>query len=45
MSADPELGLVYLPTGTPTNDFFGGHRLGDNLFAECVVAVKADALP
>ncbi len=42
MSADPELGLVYLPTGTPTNDFFGGHRLGDNLYAECVVAVKAD---
>jgi quinoprotein glucose dehydrogenase len=42
MSADPELGLVYLPTGTPTNDFFGGHRLGDNLFAECVIAVKVE---
>jgi quinoprotein glucose dehydrogenase len=41
MSADPELGLVYLPTGTPTNDYYGGHRLGDNLFAESVVALDA----
>ena len=41
MSADPELGLVYLPTGTPTNDWYGGHRLGDNLFAESIVAVEA----
>ncbi len=42
MSADPELGIVYLPTGTPTNDFYGGHRLGDNLFAECVIAVNVE---
>jgi quinoprotein glucose dehydrogenase len=40
MSADPELGLVYLPTGTPTNDWYGGHRLGDNLFAESLIAVN-----
>jgi len=40
MSADPELGLVYLPTGTPTNDWYGGHRLGDNLFAETIIAVN-----
>ena len=39
MSADEELGLVYLPFGTPTNDWYGGHRLGDNLFAESLVAV------
>ncbi|MEM6705085.1 MAG: PQQ-binding-like beta-propeller repeat protein [Acidobacteriota bacterium] len=39
MSADPELGLVYLPFGTPTNDWYGGHRRGDNLFAESIVAV------
>ncbi len=39
MSADQELGLVYLPFGTPTNDWYGGHRLGDNLFAESLVAV------
>jgi quinoprotein glucose dehydrogenase len=42
MSADPELNLVYLPFGTPTNDWYGGHRLGDNLFAESIVAVNAD---
>lgn len=42
MSADPELGYVYLPTGTPTNDFYGGHRLGDNLFAESLVCVDAE---
>lgn len=41
MSADPELGLVYLPVGTPTNDWYGGHRLGDNLYAESLVAVNA----
>ena len=34
LSADLELGYVYLPTGTPTNDWYGGHRLGDNLFRE-----------
>ena len=28
MSADEELGYVYLPTTTPTNDYYGGHRLG-----------------
>ena len=41
MSADPELGLVYLPFGTPTNDWYGGHRLGDDLFAESIVCVRA----
>ncbi|MEX2582837.1 MAG: pyrroloquinoline quinone-dependent dehydrogenase [Gemmatimonadota bacterium] len=42
MSADEELGLVYLPIGTPTNDWYGGHRIGDNLFAESLVAVDAE---
>jgi len=41
MSADEELGLVYLPIGTPTNDWYGGHRHGDNLFAESIVALDA----
>lgn len=41
MSADEELGYVYLPTGTPTNDWYGGHRHGDNLFAETLVCVDA----
>ena len=39
MSADEELGYVYLPFGTPTDDWFGGHRPGANLFAESLVAL------
>ncbi len=42
MSADDELGWVYLPIGTATNDYYGGARLGDNLFAESLVAVDAE---
>jgi len=41
-SADPELGYVYLPLSTPTSDYYGGHRPGDNLFAESLVAVDAE---
>jgi quinoprotein glucose dehydrogenase len=41
MSADEELGYIYLPFGTPTNDWYGGHRLGDNLFAESLVCLDA----
>jgi len=39
LTADPELGYVYLATSTPTSDYYGGHRLGQNLFAESVVCV------
>jgi quinoprotein glucose dehydrogenase len=42
MAVDPELGYVYLPTGTPTNDMYGGHRLGDNLFAESIICLDAE---
>ena len=42
ISADPELGIVYLPTEMPTNDYYGGHRHGDNLFANSLVAVDID---
>lgn len=42
MSADEELGLLYLPTNTTAPDFYGGHRLGDNLFAESVVALDVN---
>lgn len=42
MAADDELGLVYLPTSTPTNDYWGGRRLGENLFAESIVALRAE---
>lgn len=40
MSADDELGYAYIPIGTPTNDWYGGLRKGDNLFAESLVAVE-----
>lgn len=41
MSADPELDTFYLPFGTPTNDWYGGHRKGGNVFAESLVCVRA----
>jgi glucose dehydrogenase len=40
-SADEELGYVYLPFGTPTNDYYGGYRHGNNLFAESIVCLDA----
>lgn len=42
ISVDIELGIVYLPTEIPTNDYYGGHRLGDNLFANSLVAVDIE---
>ena len=39
ISVDEEAGLAYLPVETPTSDFYGGHRPGNNLFAESIVAV------
>ena len=42
MSADEELGYVYLPIGSPVTDYYGGHRLGDNLFANSLVALDAE---
>jgi quinoprotein glucose dehydrogenase len=41
VTADEELGLFYVPTETPTNDYFGGYRPGDNLFGNSVVALDA----
>lgn len=41
-SVDTELGYVYVPTGTPTNDYYGGHRKGDNLYAESVLCIDAE---
>ena len=38
-SADEELGYVYIPLSTPTNDYYGGYRPGDNLFAESIVCL------
>ena len=39
MSADPELGLVYIPTNGATVDFYGGFRPGDNLFGTSLIAL------
>jgi quinoprotein glucose dehydrogenase len=40
-SADEELGYVYLPVESPTGDFYGGHRPGNNLFAGSLVCLDA----
>jgi quinoprotein glucose dehydrogenase len=41
LSADEELGYVYVPVETPTGDFYGGHRPGNNLFGESLVCLDA----
>jgi quinoprotein glucose dehydrogenase len=39
ISVDEELGMAYLPVELPTGDFYGGHRPGNGLFGESIVAV------
>ena len=41
-SADEELGMVYMPVTSPTSDMYGGHRGGDNLYGQSLVAVDAE---
>ena len=41
MSADEELGYVYVPVSTPTNDYYGGHRPGDGLYGDSLVCLEA----
>jgi quinoprotein glucose dehydrogenase len=41
MSADPELGLVYVVTNGATIDYYGGHHPGDNLFSTSIIALDA----
>jgi quinoprotein glucose dehydrogenase len=41
MSADEELGYVYLPVSTPTNDYYGGHRPGDGVYGDSLVCLEA----
>jgi quinoprotein glucose dehydrogenase len=41
ISLDPERGLVFVPTGSPSWDFWGGDRHGANLFGNCVLALNA----
>ena len=40
MSADEQLGYVYVPVEAPTGDYYGGHRHGDNLFSSSLVALE-----
>ena len=42
ITLDEQRGLVYLPLGTPSNDFYGGQRPGQNLFAESLVCLDAN---
>lgn len=41
MSLDEERGIVYVPTGSAAFDFWGGNRKGENLFANCILALNA----
>ncbi len=41
MSLDAERGLLYVPTSTPSSDYWGGRRVGANLFAESLVCLDA----
>ncbi len=41
MTLDEESGIVYIPTGSASYDFYGGNRKGKNLFANCLIALDA----
>ncbi len=41
LSVDRERGLLYVPTDSPTYDYYGGDRAGDNLYSNCVLALDA----
>jgi quinoprotein glucose dehydrogenase len=42
MTVDQKTGIVYVPTGSAAFDFYGGDRSGDNLFANCELALNAE---
>jgi quinoprotein glucose dehydrogenase len=42
MTVDQKTGIVYIPTGSAAFDFYGGDRLGDDLFANCELALNAE---
>jgi len=42
MSLDVARGLVFVPTGSAADDFYGANRAGDNLFANSLIALKAE---
>jgi quinoprotein glucose dehydrogenase len=41
MALDEKRGIVYVPTGSAASDFYGADRLGDNLYANCLLALNA----
>src|SRR6266581_1608207 len=41
MTLDPQRGILYAPTGSAAFDFYGGDRIGDDLFANCLIALNA----
>jgi len=41
MALDPDRGIVYVPTGSAAFDFYGANRAGDDLFANCLIALDA----
>lgn len=42
MAVDTKRGIVYVPTGSAAFDFYGADRIGDDLFANCLIALKAE---
>ncbi len=42
MTVDTERGVVYVPTGSAAFDFYGADRVGDDLFANCLIALNAE---
>jgi len=42
MALDAQRGIVYVPTGSAAFDFYGADRVGDDLFANCLIALKAE---
>ena len=42
IAVDPDRNLVFVPTGSASPDYYGGERLGDNLFANSIVALQAE---
>ena len=43
ISLDKKRGVVYVPTGSASFDFWGGNRLGENLFANSIIAIDASS--
>ncbi len=42
MSVDPKTGIIFVPTGSTSPDFYGGNRKGSNLYANCLLALNAN---